>query len=95
MTKLEELEKYREKFESYIQKTQRCFYWTGTIDKGTGRGRFRAGNKSLSAPVVAWELAGKGYVPKGFLVKQSCAVSACVKPDHLYLGKRGYPWLTG
>lgn len=89
---MNELERYREKFESYIQKTAKCFYWTGRIDKNTGIGKFKYGKRDRNAPRIAWELENGEGIPEGMVVRQTCANSACVRPSHLEISRSTFPW---
>lgn len=90
---MNEVEQYREKFESKIQKTAGCFYWTGRIDKKKNRGKFKYGTHDRYVPAIAWELEYKEPVPEGMMVEQTCNNSLCVRPSHLQLGRKTYPWL--
>ena len=57
-----------------------CWTWTGTLR--SGRGQFRAGRRTVSAPQWAWEQA-HGPIPEGRWLKAVCGNVACVNPDHL------------
>jgi len=61
-----------------------CWLWTGTVH-GKGYGHFKLSNKVAKAHRVAWELY-IGDIPAGLMVLHGCDVTACVNPEHLFLG---------
>lgn len=72
------------RFWAKVQKTESCWLWTGTTDKG--QGRMRINGKVMVAHRVSWIIAhGDSLGSKAVL--HSCGVLACVNPAHLSLGK--------
>ena len=63
-----------------VEQDTGCFTWTGTLR--SGRGQFRAGRRTVSAPQWAWEQV-HGSLPEGRWLKPVCGNAACVNPDHL------------
>lgn len=75
-------------FWARVQKTDTCWLWTGTIDKGGYGLRYLEGPNGPmhhQAHRVSWELH-VGQIPPGILVCHHCDVRNCVRPDHLFLG---------
>ncbi len=63
-----------------VEQDTGCFIWTGTLR--SGRGQFRAGRRTVSAPQWAWEQV-HGSLPEGRWLKAVCGNDAWVNPDHL------------
>ena len=76
----------RERFLKHVNKTTRCWFWTGAInDKGYG---WVSRSKKLGPPRahrLSYELF-VGRIPKGRWVLHKCDVPLCVRPNHLFIG---------
>ena len=72
-----------EHFWARVQKTDSCWLWTKTLDRG-GYG-YVHWPKRATAHRVSWELHF-GEIPSGLCVCHHCDVRNCVRPDHLFLG---------
>jgi len=73
----EEAEHFWEK----VDKTDKCWLWTGATDKD-GYGAFKVDGETERANRVSYVLA-KGAIPAEKLICHSCDNALCVKPDHL------------
>jgi hypothetical protein len=60
-----------------------CWLWTGSLVWGYGQLYFDG--RPQKAHRVAWTLI-RGTIPAGLFVLHKCDVTACVNPDHLFLG---------
>ena len=75
-----------ERFWEKVQKTDECWWWTGTKNN-MGYGSFmRESPKKELAHRVSWFLAYGELPPAQARVLHTCDQPACVRPDHLYLG---------
>ena len=72
------------RFWSKVKKTKDCWNWNGA-KFSSGYGAFWLNGKNKSAHRVSWELTN-GQIPDGKLVCHTCDISACVNPNHLFLG---------
>lgn len=73
----------RERIELRVLKTDKCWYWTGNINRG-GYGTIRIGGQTKLAHRVAYE-EFVGPIPEGFVVDHVCRNRACVRPDPKHL----------
>lgn len=72
-----------ERFWKKVDKSGRCWLWTGWKNKGYGM-VYRGGGDIL-AHRHAWKLV-YGKIPAGKYVCHRCDVKNCVRPSHLFLG---------
>lgn len=75
-----------ERFWTHVSKSVfplRCWIWTGALRNGYGR--FRVGNKKVSAHRFSYELV-YGPISKGKIIMHTCDNPSCVNPSHLRLG---------
>lgn len=75
-----------ERFWSFVEKSARCWLWTGTVLKN-GYGMFRANNYNFRAHRVAWVFT-HGVIPGDLVVMHLCDNRACCRPSHLVLGSQ-------
>lgn len=74
----------RERFYSHVDKSGRCWLWTGTILQRGGYGSFYDDDALRKrAHRVSWELEHGRAVPDGMVVMHLCDTPACVRPTHL------------
>lgn len=71
----------RERFESFIDRTETCWLWTGSLTYD-GYGIFREDNRRTGAHRFAYEYL-IGPVPDGMQLDHLCRVRNCVNPEHL------------
>lgn len=79
---------FEERFWAKVEKTDRCWIWTGDMVAGHGYGIIAMpgtqGRKRARAHRLSYEWA-HGPIPNGMLVDHICHNKACVNPDHLRL----------
>lgn len=71
----------RERFETFIEKTETCWLWTGSLT-WDGYGIFRENNRRTGAHRFAYEYF-IGPIPDRLQIDHLCRVKNCVNPDHL------------
>jgi len=81
------------RFQSKIQKTETCWLWTASFNKGGGYGQIAVGSRSDGTRRMAHAhrltYAHVYRVDPGELcVLHRCDTPACVNPDHLFLGTK-------
>jgi integrase len=78
----EDLERLRERFEHFVDRSGDHHLWIGATRPDTGVGRVKVGGKHLPAPYVAWTLA-HGQPADGARVLSCPDVVQCVRVEHL------------
>lgn len=68
-----------------VDKSGECWLWTGAQGSG-GAGHMKANGGFVKVHRLAWELV-HGDVPVGKVIRHSCGVRACVRPEHLYIAE--------
>lgn len=72
-----------DRFWKYVNRTEGCWLWTGSIKKQDGYGVFWLGGKLKRVHRIAWVLNG-GTLPEWPMVLDHiCKVRHCCKPEHL------------
>jgi len=74
-----------ESFWSKVEKSS-CWLWTAAKTE-KGYGVFSVARRTFKAHRISYELL-HGPIPKDLCVLHRCDVSACVNPNHLFLGTR-------
>lgn len=78
-----------ERFWDHVEKSDNCWLWTG-CPSAFGHGKISMGgigSKEVGAHRLSWEIHC-GPIPDGLSVLHTCDVPACVRPDHLFLGRQ-------
>lgn len=71
----------RERFDTFVEKTDTCWLWTGSLTYD-GYGLFRENNRRTGAHRFAYEYL-VGPIPEGLQLDHLCRVRNCVNPEHL------------
>lgn len=79
-------EKDEKRFFKYVDKTDGCWFWKGSLKSNRGRGRFRIGYVVYIPQRVSFFIHN-GYIISEKFVLQTCGNPSCVNPDHLYQEK--------
>lgn len=70
--------------EKYEVDSDGCWLWIASRHP-RGYGAIRVAGKTVKAHRLSWELH-RGVIPGGLHVLHRCDRTACVNPDHLFLG---------
>lgn len=72
-----------QRFWAKVEKTDSCWLWTASVNKGTGYGQFGLSHGNMvQAHRYSYELA-HGPIPPGLDVHHTCHRRRCVRPEHL------------
>ena len=69
-------------FWAKVDKTDGCWYWTGTQLRGYGKYKRNGIVGTTLAHRIAYELT-VGPIPEGLTIDHLCRNTLCVRPDHL------------
>lgn len=74
------------RFWAKVEKTEDCWLWNGFIDD-FGKGKFVYGGKLRTAHGYAYQQFHGVELTRRDLLRHTCGVGSCVRPDHLRLSK--------
>ncbi len=69
------------RFWSKVEKTDGCWNWTGTTNRGYGQFNINGGNR-IYAHRFSYELTN-GPIPERLTIDHLCRNPSCVNPEHL------------
>jgi len=75
-------DKDKKRFFKYVDKTDTCWNWTGSLKSNRGRGRFKIGHIAYISQRVSFFIHTGQLIP-GLSVYQLCKNPSCVNPKHL------------
>lgn len=71
----------QDRFWSYVEKTETCWLWRGSLT-GSGYGKYGINGETILAHRYSYEFF-KGEIPEGEELDHLCRVRRCVNPEHL------------
>jgi len=77
-------EKIKERFFSFIEKTDTCWKWKGAINP-SGHGVIKIEGRNRTAHRVSFAIHNEN-IPENLFILHKCHNASCVNPDHLYAG---------
>lgn len=87
MKKIKSFNKY---IMANVVKYRGCWLWQKSLSS-SGYGQIMINSKRWNAHRLAYTLV-HGKIPKGFVVRHKCSVTACCNPSHIILGTSAANW---